>query len=210
LNLVFQHSKLPAMSAIRPHRKLVKHYHEPGDLHELTFSCYKRQPLLTNDAWREQLAHCINAAGEEHKMQLAAFVFMPEHVHLLVVPTASEPAIDLYLARIKQPFSKWVKQRLADTKSSLMNRLTVEERPGKTCFRFWQEGPGYDRNLTTPSVIEAAIDYLHMNPFRRGLVEGAVNWRWSSASWYLLEPQREQLPGLPFIHGLPVGMLDYS
>jgi REP element-mobilizing transposase RayT len=100
-------------------------------------------------------------------MQLAAFVFMPEHVHLLVVPTKSEPAIDRYLARIKQPFSKWVKQRLVDMKSSLINRLTVEERPGKTCFRFWQEGPGYDRNLTTPSVIEAAIQYIHMNPIRR-------------------------------------------
>ena len=75
------------MSATRPHRKLVKHYHEPGDLHELTFSCYKRQPLLTNDAWRQQLARCIDAAGEELDIQLAAFVFMPEHVHLLVVPT---------------------------------------------------------------------------------------------------------------------------
>ena len=23
------------------HRRRVKHYHEPGDLHELTFSCYR-------------------------------------------------------------------------------------------------------------------------------------------------------------------------
>jgi putative transposase len=198
------------MSAIRPHRKLIKHYHESGDLHELTFSCFKRQPLLTNDAWREQLAHCIDAAGEEHEMQLAAFVLMPEHVHLLVVPTGSEPAIDLYLARIKQPFSKWVKQRLVDVKSSLIDRLSVEERPEKTCFRFWQEGPGYDRNLTTPSVIEAAIDYIHMNPVRRGLVKRALDWRWSSASWYLLDPPRQHLPGLPFLHGLPVGTLDCS
>ena len=41
-----------------------------------------------------------------------------------------------------------------------------------------------------------------------GLVDRAVDWNWSSASWYLLEPARQQLPGLPFIHGLPVGMLD--
>jgi hypothetical protein len=41
------------MSVARPHRKLVKHYHEPGDLHELTFSYYKRQPLL--DPPRQQL-----------------------------------------------------------------------------------------------------------------------------------------------------------
>ena len=44
-------------TADRPrHRKLVKHYHEPGDFHELTFSCYKRTPLLTNDDWRRRLS----------------------------------------------------------------------------------------------------------------------------------------------------------
>jgi putative transposase len=208
LKQAFQHSKLPTMSASRPHRKLVKHYHEPGDLHALTFSCYKRQPLLTNDAWRQQLARCVESAGEELEMRLAAFVFMPEHVHLLVVPMSSEPAFDEYLARVKQPFSKWVRQQLTDVKSPLLNRLTVEERPGKTCFRFWQEGPGYDRNLATPAVIEAAVQYIHMNPVRRGLVERAVDWKWSSARWYLLDPARQQLPGLPFIHGLPAGTLD--
>jgi len=84
-----------------PHRKLVKHYHEPGDLHEFTFSCYHQLPLLTNDIWRQQLARSIDAAGEECEIELAAFVFMPDHVHLLVVPTGPDPAIDRYLARIK-------------------------------------------------------------------------------------------------------------
>jgi REP-associated tyrosine transposase len=196
------------MSFARPHRKLVKHYHEPGDLHELTFSCYKRQALLTNDEWRYQLACCIDAAGQEQEIQLSAFVFMPEHAHLVVVPTGNEPKIDQYLARIKQPFSKWVKQRLMESNSPLVDRLTVQERPGKTCFRFWQEGPGYDRNLTTPTVIEAAIEYIHMNPLRRGLVKRAIEWKWSSASWYLLDPPRHQLPGLPMVHGLPTGTLD--
>jgi hypothetical protein len=67
-----------------------------------------------------------------------------------------------------------------------------------------------DRNLTTPAVIEAAIEYIHMNPVRRGLVKRAVDWKWSSASWYLLDPHGQQLPGLPMVHGLPVGTLDRS
>jgi putative transposase len=196
------------MSATRPHRKLVKHYHEPGNLHELTFSCYKRQPLLTNDTWRQQLARCIDTAGKELEIQLTAFVFMPEHVHLLILPISPEPAIDRYLARIKQPFSAWVKEQLLTIKSPLADRLAVRERPGKTCFRFWQEGPGYDRNLTSAAVIEAAVEYIHMNPVRRGLVKRAIEWKWSSASWYLLDTPREQRPGLPFIHALPIGALD--
>ena len=30
------------------HRKTVRHFHKPGHLHELTFSCYRRMPLIGN------------------------------------------------------------------------------------------------------------------------------------------------------------------
>ena len=191
------------MAETQPHRKRIQHFHEPGDLHELTFSCYRRLPLLTNDDWRRLLARSIDAAGQETGFKLAAFVLMPEHVHLLVVPTSPDPRIDLYLAKIKQPFSQSIKELLEQQASPLLARLTVRERPGKTCFRFWQEGPGYDRNLNTSKAIAASLDYIHLNPVRRGLVDRAVDWKWSSASWYLLDPPRQQRPGLPLIHGLP-------
>jgi putative transposase len=196
------------MDISRGHRKLVKHYHEPGDLHELTFSCYQRLPLLTTDARREQLARTIDLAGQQTQIDLAAFVFMPDHVHLIVVPSCAEPKIGRYLALIKQPFSKLIKQELLDTSSPLNDRLTVNERPGKVCFRFWQEGPGYDRNLKTRTAIEAAIDYVHLNPVRRGLVAQAADWKWSSANWYLVDPPRQHLQGLPFIKGVPAQALD--
>ncbi|MCB0512334.1 MAG: transposase [Bacteroidetes bacterium] len=67
------------------HRKRVKHIHEPGHVHELTFSCFRRMSLLSNDAWRTELAECIRRATEHHRYSLIAFVFMPEHVHLLVL-----------------------------------------------------------------------------------------------------------------------------
>ncbi len=195
------------MCGTRPHRKQIKHYHEPGDLHELTLSCYRRLPLLDEDNRRQRLARCIDVAGQQLGFQLAAFVFMLEHVHLAVVPLSMEPEIGHYLALIKQPFSKSIKESLLEMKSPLVDRLTVHERPGKTCFRFWQEGPGYDRNLTTTVAIAAAIDYVHNNPVRRGLVTRAVDWKWSSARWYHLDPPKQQFVDLPVVHGLPVGAL---
>ena len=190
------------------HRKRIKHYHEPGHLHEFTFSCYCRKPLLTKDSWREKLARSLDEAGESEQFELVAFVFMPEHVHLLVNPCASEPEFGTYLAKIKQPFSKQIKDILETICSPLLQQLTVRERPGKTCFRFWQEGPGFDRNFYGQQAILAAIDYIHQNPVRRGLCEQAIDWKWSSARYYLLEPPRQQFVELPKIHGLPPGALD--
>jgi len=192
----------------QPHRKRVKHYHEPGDFHELTFSCYRRMPLLTNDDWRRRLSRCVDASCEEASFDLVAFVYMPEHVHLLVYPRLPEPDIGRFLARLKQPFSKEIKGLLVEARSALLKRLTVRERPGKSGFRFWQEGPGFDRNLFTPEALAASMDYIHNNPVQRKLCQQATDWKWSSARYYLLDPPKQQSAGLPHIHGLPPGAFD--
>ena len=78
----------------------------------------------------------------------------------------------------------------------------------KFCFRFWQEGPGFDRNIFSPEALEASIDYIHNNPVKRGLCQKAADWKWSSARYYLLDPARQQFPELPHIHGVPPGAFD--
>ena len=151
----------------QPHRKRVRHYDEPGHVHELTFSCYRRLPLLTNDDWCQQLCTAIDRAVVRHGYRLFAFVLMPEHVHLIVHPKPDGSPVSDLLRAIKRPFSYRIKQGLVETGSRLLDRLTVRQRPGVMTFRFWQEGPGYDRNLTEPSTILAAVEYVHENPVRR-------------------------------------------
>ena len=151
------------------------------------------------------MARCVEAAGKETTIELVWFVFMPEHVHLLVCPMVPNPSISLYLARIKQPFSKQIKDVLVGQRSRLLLKLTVRERPGKECFRYWQEGPGFDRNLFSPDAIAASLEYVHNNLVSRGLCRCAMDWKWSSARYYLDVPSRQQHPDLPMIHGLPEG-----
>ena len=175
------------MSGQSSHRKKVKHYHEPGDFHELTFSCYRRMALLANDRWRGHLARSIDDALAAHEFHLIAFVFMPEHVHLLVWPTRADAAaesISSFLAAVKVRCSHQIKEDLHGSRGPLLERLTIRERPGREVFRFWQEGPGYDRNLQTEAAVMASIEYIHMNPVRRRLVDHITKWRWSSARWY--------------------------
>lgn len=168
-----------------PHRKQVRHYEGLGHLHELTFSCYQRRPLLNHDVWRSILARSLESACEEVGYNLIAFVFMPEHVHLLVIPIAETAKISRLLARTKQPASREIKGLLLDAGSSLVSQLTVRERPGKYCFRYWQEGPGFDRNIFSVDALEASIDYMHTNPVDRGLCQRAIDYKWSSARFHI-------------------------
>jgi putative transposase len=130
------------------------------------------------------LSEAVERACERHNYHLSAFVLMPEHVHLLVYPGPDALTIDRLLKAIKRPYSFRIKRLLQETGSQLLSRLTIRQRPGVETFRYWQEGPGYDRNLDRVDTVLAAIDYIHRNPVRRGLVNRAVDWQWSSARWY--------------------------
>src|SRR5580692_8534942 len=111
--------------------KRLKHFHSPGDLHELTFSCNGRRPLLADEAICKLLCQSIDRAMSRHPHRLIAFVLMPEHVHLLVLPIAIECEIGDLLFAIKRPFSHRVKQHYEVTDSCLRSELVVREREGK-------------------------------------------------------------------------------
>jgi hypothetical protein len=42
----------------------------------------------------------------------------------------------------------------------------------------------YDHILHLRSEFDQTLEYMHENPAVKGLVEDAVNWKWSSAAWY--------------------------
>ena len=172
-------SNLPA-----EHRKKVKHYDQPDQGHELTFSCYKRLPLLQDDHRCQQLAVAVERATCLHGFSLTAFVFMPEHVHLVVFPERPTTRVSDLLYAIKRPVSYRIKQDLIASNDPLLDELTIRERPGKTTFRFWQEGSGYDRNILKHESLRKMIHYVHLNPVRRGLVEHPAKWKWSSWRHY--------------------------
>jgi putative transposase len=153
------------------------------------------------------LAESIDRAMKGHRYRLVAFVFMPEHVHLMVFPLPDADTIDALLRAIKRPFSYRIKQLLIELRSRLLQRLTIRQRPGVATFRYWQEGPGYDRNFTEPSTVLAGIDYVHHNPVHRGVIKKAVDWQCSSARFYLVDPP-QQHPGLPIVHSLPAEWLN--
>ena len=191
-----------------PHRKRVRRFDKTPEPHALTFSyaltfsCYRRLPLLEDEGRRRVLAQSLDAATDRTGWRLAAFVFMPEHVHLLVFPVTPAARVARLLFSTKRPFSYRVKQSLAAEQDPLLERLTVHQRPGVKTFRFWQEGPGYDRNLRSQRALAAAIDYTHANPVRRGLVASAADWKWSSVRWYASDALVEE-PDLPRLTPLP-------
>ena len=158
-------------------------YNEPGHAHELTFTCYRRFRFLSTERTCGWLSRAIEAARTKQDFALWAFVFMPEHVHLIVWPRRIEYKIGDILKSIKEPVGRQGLEFLQQHAPEWLPRVT--RRRGQRVERlFWQSGGGFDRNITEPRTLLAMVEYLHLNPVRRGLVERPSDWRWSSAGWY--------------------------
>ena len=89
-----------------PHRKLRRSWNEPGHAHELTFSCYRRWPLLSKDLTRSWFVEALDRARQRWNLALWAYVIMPEHAHVLLHPRDPAYEISSILKSSKQPVSQ--------------------------------------------------------------------------------------------------------
>jgi putative transposase len=175
--------------------KRIKHFNLPGHVHVLTFSCHQRMPLLLNDAWCSWLAESLLSALEKHMMALWAYVFMPEHVHLLVRPRCEPYDISGFLKSAKGSSAKRILRHLRQEQSLILDRLRVRGVSGRNHYCFWQAGPGYDKNILAMDKAVEKANYCHRNPVTRGLVADPGDWKWSSyRSLELGQIENEILP----------------
>jgi putative transposase len=172
--------------------KRVRHFNVAGHIHFLTFSCYQRLPLLTHDLWRTWLAEAIRKACAKHSYALWAYVFMPDHVHLLVKPRRETYDISTYLKSVKLGVAKRILARMQLEGWPLLDDLRVSTGSAVEERRFWQAGPGHDKNIwSLPMAVEKA-QYCHRNPVLRRLVESPDQWRWSSFRWLELGHREDE------------------
>ena len=60
----------------------LRRYHDTGHSHFVTFSCFRRTPLLVESRACNALLHALEKMRKKFDMQIYGFVFIPEHAHL--------------------------------------------------------------------------------------------------------------------------------
>ena len=170
-------------------------YNDPGNAHELTFSCYHRLRFLSKDRTCQWLADQVNQVRRQLDYSLWAYVFMPDHVHLVLFPEERNYNDSDFLKRLKEPVSRKAVQFLKRESPEWLARIRVR-RGKKVEHHFWQQGRGHDRNIDNPRTLQSMIEYIHLNPVRKGLVERARDWKWSSAGWFEGMPSNDLEPDL--------------
>jgi putative transposase len=135
-----------------------KRYQQQRCLHFITFSCYRRTPLLGAAAARDAFEHELERVRRWYGFGVIGYVVMPEHVHLLI----GEPErtkLSVALQMLKQITSR--KLRRGELPRSWQVRYYD--------FPVWSEAKRVEK-----------LRYIHRNPVKRALVGRPEDWRWSS------------------------------
>jgi putative transposase len=83
-------------------RNPLRRFYGRGDLHFVTFSCYRRRPFLRTPRARHRFVKILDQVRSRFRFQLIGYVVMPEHVHLLVSePKKGNPSKALQVAKAK-------------------------------------------------------------------------------------------------------------
>lgn len=138
-------------------------FQQSGDLHFVTFSCYRRAQLLATPQARDTFEQTLEQVRKWYGVYIIGYVVMPEHVHLLLTePERSQLSVVLQM----------LKQNVA-------HRVSHE-----SGMPFWQPRY-YDFNVWSGDKRVEKLKYLHRNPVKRGLVEKPEDWKWSSYRHYV-------------------------
>jgi putative transposase len=85
--------------------------HGGGNLHFITTSCYRREPLLGSARARDGFPEIFEQVRKRYGFEVIGFVVMPEHIHILI----SEPkrkTIPIVMQVLKQRVNRRLLRRL--------------------------------------------------------------------------------------------------
>ncbi len=160
--------------------KNLKRYNGRGDLHFVTFSCYRRLPLLRTIRARNLFVRALSAIHQRYKFLLVGYVVMPDHVHLLISePPKSTPSV--MLKALKQRVSRDLRKKKRNAANGQLRLPFMNGALELPCF--WQPR-FYDFNVYSSHKVREKLEYMHANPVKRGLVKNPGAWMWSSFLFY--------------------------
>jgi len=149
----------------------------------LTCSVVHWLPLLAEPRVAILVLESLRFLQDEKRLELYAYVIMDNHLHII----ASANDLQKEIANFKSFTARSIIEALkAMTKTDWLDELRHFKAKHKKDreYQFWQEG-AHPEQIRGLEMMKQKVEYIHLNPVRRGLVQNPEDWIYSSAGNYL-------------------------
>ena len=156
--------------------------YEPTHPHFLTCTILHWIPLFTRKESVNILIQSFKHLQKVDNFKLYAYVILENHIHLV----ASSDDIGKSMRAFKSYTAKEILKLLQkENVRTILEQLAFYKKAHKktATYQIWQEGI-QPKLMQTDAIMISKIKYIHDNPVKRGYVDEAVHWRYSSARDY--------------------------
>ncbi|MEA3433978.1 MAG: transposase [Campylobacterota bacterium] len=156
--------------------------YEPTQPHFVTCTILHWLPLFTRQESVQIIIDCLKFLQEKDHLKLYAYVILENHLHMVVQSDD--------ISKTMESFKKYTARQLLqllkkENIRTLLEQLKYYKKTHRTEkeYQVWEEG--YQPKLIqTDAMMLSKIQYIHHNPVKRGYVDEASHWRYSSARDY--------------------------
>ena len=166
---------------------------EPMYPHFITCTILHWIPIFTRVETAQIVLDSLKYLQKSDNLKIYVYVILENHLHLI----ASSDDISKSMQKFKSFTAKEILHYLQKQNAkTILDQLAFYKKAHKTetSYQLWQEGIQPKRIQDETMMIER-VNYIHQNPLKRGYVDEAKHWRYSSARDYeeiqgLLEVER--------------------
>ena len=157
----------------------------------ITLVAKDRLPVFQTDAIKTIVCQALDEARKSAGFLLFAYVLMLDHLHLITNQPKSSADVLRYVKGITA--RRVIDYLKASGYDKSLAKLRHQEWKRKHNYSLWQQEKNV-LSIFSESMLMQKVNYIHLNPVRAGLVERAVDYRWSSARiWQGLQQDDEPL-----------------
>ncbi|MDP3301748.1 MAG: transposase [Sulfuricurvum sp.] len=156
--------------------------HEPTFPHFVTCTVLHWIPIFTRIETTEIIFNSLKYLQEHHNFKLYAYVILENHLHMVAQSDD--------LSKSMESFKKYTARQIIDLLKSrnvttILDQLAFYKKAHKEDreYQLWQEGIA-PKLIQSDTMMIERINYIHLNPVKRGYVDEAKHWRYSSARDY--------------------------
>jgi len=157
----------------------------------ITIVTKDRLPIFQTDPIKTIACQALDEARNSGKFSIFAYVIMLDHMHLITdCPNTSAEVLRYVKGITGRRVIDYLKEKKYE---SSLAKLRHQEWKRRHDYSLWQQEKNVF-SIFSEGVFMQKVNYIHLNPVRAGLVERAIDYRWSSARiWQRRDAEDEPL-----------------
>ena len=139
-------------------------------------------PVFTRPGTVQILLDGLIFRQQQKGVKVYGYVILENHMHCILQASDLGQQVHDFKAFTAKEILRYLEENHAERLLGLLAFFKKAHKTGSH-YQFWQEG-SHPQLIQDEAMLRQKLEYIHHNPVKRGYVDEAVDWRYSSARNY--------------------------